>query len=192
METKMLILALLTSFLPSCRNTITCNEIYNSKDQFLYIDGIENECTYKLGSRIYQEDLKAKVKFDKNILLFQSSESSSLDTFLVLSKEIPNQLYELHFEFQNKNITIETSSNSLSVQLIRIIDDTYIMKISDVLNLFNTSELKLNAIVFFEEKKGFIGSYLENPSEQNWIIQKAGNILETKIDYSAKNFGVLR
>jgi hypothetical protein len=65
-------------------------------------------------------------------------------------------------------------------------DENFIqVRLKDIIPIDKTIGLGYcDAVVFFSDKQGFIGSYLYDSNEPKLIIEKRGNILEEIIDYS--------
>lgn len=191
MDIKILIFSAFMFFLFRCKSDDICPEINNSQDLIFYISGLEEGCTYKLGSQIFPEELKCQIFIEDDIVIFKVENSDQIDTFLILDRAESDISYAINLEDFEYKKGVGKIHKNLKSELLQIIGDTYVLCFYDVLNVFFTGRV-LNAIVFFEKEKGFIGSYFQDPNDMTWIIQKSGNILESEIDYSDKKFGQLR
>lgn len=201
-----IIFILLILIFPSCKKD---NSIYgqcfiensypgNGQKLLISIDlQVNSNCVYKLNSSYLDSNVSKKLLFD------------GINAFVILNNEVNK--FELLFSYNDpvgstKKIKI-TDRNWLEQNGLQYKTRTYdaelmqkltvnnerfsIIKIHQLITAFHDIG-NMNGIVFFSDKKGFVGSYYQIPTHPHEIIQKAGYILEDKIDYSEYSFNEIK
>lgn len=164
----------------------------NSK-LLLYIDSeMDNECVYDLNS-FYLDKLQEKqFIFDGSNAFIKLTSSKEFDLMFSFDDEIRKKR-KIKIKHRNwfNNKGNEYIVKSYSVELLEKKEHKnekfIVLKINKLITAFKEIGI-MDGVLVFSDKKGFIGSYYQNPDEPMKIVQKSGDILENLIDYSLKEF----
>lgn len=166
---------------------------YDSRDLnyfVFYIDSIDKDkCIYFIKSNWVVTEFQRLMYFDgKNIFVDFANENK----FVVLASFKDSigkkRIIKMkNFDFFNANKSQEYITLDYEVFVsgkYALHDENFIqIRIKDIIPIDKTIGY-WDAVVFFSDKQGFVGSYLYNYKEPKLIIEKRGNILEEILDYS--------
>ena len=188
--TLLLLLSLFTNCNKEVYDRIECDQGQENEDQVLFINCEESNNIYRLSSGFYIDFVGSFAQSEGNLFVKLGRENGDLDIMYTI-KDTTGQIREIPIlieqsDFYEKN---HRSKRVIRLELLKRLSEKgekyLVFKIHGLLD-FTTFKEKINGLVFYQLDKGFIGSYLEIPSEPNAIINKTGNILESMIDYSGK------
>lgn len=208
MESKLFLIVFFVISLASCANydnkkncsfKITSE---NTEDYLLlfYIDSIDiDSCIYYLKSSWLNNQIQRKMYFDgENIYVDLANENkfsllSSYKDTMGTSRIIKISNYDF-FKTEISQEDVIRNYKFSTIGKFKFKNEN-ILKIN-IENAFKLPEDYgsgyLDAILFFSDKMGFIGSYFFNSKWKNAIIYKQGNILDGIIDYSEYHFSELK
>lgn len=193
MMNKILIIMLypMLIFCGSCKGDFnSCSMQMAEEDLFLYIDSLLPKCEYQLSSNFLGPNFRGWLKENDSIVEIKFSIDEKYQKFIEKNGLIGQKMI-IPYKFIEPNLS-QTYEGDYSFKLDTIVNkNIYIFKIYNILD-FTKMPDTINATVFYQKNKGFIGSYLEYLKEPNWIVMRRGNILQEEIDYSGRKFGDIR
>lgn len=152
------------------------------------------ECGFLLRSNYLDDKIfdKQISLTDRNVYVKMAPGLDTHELFFSLEneKEI-NRITVLHRNWIEQSGN-ELISNKYSVSLDSIIhlQDENCYKLSIRNFIFVIPEIgKMDAVLFFTDKRGFIGSYMIGDFDRSLLVNKEGDILEDHLSYKGYSFG---
>ncbi|NBC05568.1 MAG: hypothetical protein GVY26_00060 [Bacteroidetes bacterium] len=183
------------NFLQNPRCEILANADSASSRLFLHLKSLTNKsCLFYLGSSYFEIDSSWVVKIDnKELVVNMDGDVTDMDVLLRFDDSIGKERgVSIRHSNWSEGKGDEKITTQVSVKLINKIkskpETFFVLKFQNIVFTDFSEGRRLDAFVFFSNKKGFVGSYYIDPLYSKWIIQKEGNILENEIDYSGYTF----
>ena len=170
----------------------------NSK-LFLYFDKkTAKDCEYSLRSNYYSDvDSLWCAKLINSVLWVSLDQDvSNKDILFSYDDRVGNerQVYSIVPDWGGLGGD-SLISRTIRVKLIYKLKDQgrtfFVLKFNEVA-YFDVAERRIDAYLVYSSSEGFIGSYFIDPNYPTQILQKEGNILLDKIDYSSFVFSRVR
>lgn len=195
MKIRLLILFCLTSLLSCNHNDCqfkTLADFGNGKRPVFCIDKHVEGCTYLADVYFWADSTpiasKAYVSKHDESLYVQILKPESPSVKFFDFKATIGKTYQVLIPFK------EIKHSKVDIQLEKIYKNLSGGNVYKyvIFNGFNYFDQWLDEVVFIDVNRGFIGSYFKDPEDDKYIIAPVGDILRNEIDYSNKEFRVLK